>query len=87
MEEEVLSIVQSGQIQYTVDLPRRQFREVGNPHEQVSFDSDKGRQIRAECGIVWCIECKMAAIISPSLDRKELRCMNCLALIVPRVRL
>lgn len=87
MEEEVLPIVQSGQTQYTVDLRQRRFSEVGKPHEQVSFDSDKGRQMREECGIVWCIECKMAAIISPAVDKRELRCMNCLALIVPRVRL
>ena len=63
--EEVLPIVQSGPTQYTVDLRQRRFIEVGNPHEQVSFDSDKGRQIRAECGIVGCIECKMPAIFSP----------------------
>jgi hypothetical protein len=73
--------------QYFVDLRLRQFRSVENPHEYVDFNCETGRRMREESGIVVCRECQMAAMISAGIDRKELRCMNCLALIVPRVRL
>ncbi len=83
----VLPIIQDGETQYFADLRLRQFRNVKNPHEVVEFDSGKGRPMCERAGIVVCKECKMAAIIAPAVDRTELRCMNCLALIVPRVRL
>ena len=82
----VLPVVQHGPTQYFADLWLRQFRNVQKPHEHWDFESERGRQMCEECGIVMCQECRMAAIIWPALDRKELRCMNCLALIVPRVR-
>ena len=80
----VLPIAQCGPVQYFTDLRLRQFREVRNPHNYVDFDSEQGRQMCEQTGIVVCRECQLAAIISPAIDRKELRCMNCLALIVPR---
>ena len=83
----VLPIIQHGPTQYFADLRLRQFRNVENPHDYVNFDSEKGRQMCEQAGIVVCRECKMAAIVSPAIDREDLRCMNCLALIVPRVRL
>ena len=82
----LLPIIQHGPTQYFTDLRLRQFRNVKNPHEYVDFNSEQGRQMCEQAGIVVCRECQMAALISPALDRKELRCMNCLALIVPRVR-
>jgi hypothetical protein len=83
----VLPVVQLGPTQYCVDLRLRQFRNVKNPHEYWGFESEKGKQMCEHSGIVVCQECQMAAIISRAIDRKELRCMNCLALIVPRVQL
>jgi len=83
----VLPIVQHGPRQYFADLRLKQFRNVKSPHESLDFDSEQGRRMCEQTGIVVCRECRMAAIISPAVDRKELRCMNCLALIVPRVRL
>ena len=83
----VLPIVQHGPTQYFADLRLRQFRDVSNPHNYVDFDSEEGRKMYEQTGIVVCRECRMAAIISTALKREELRCMNCLALIVPRVRL
>jgi hypothetical protein len=83
----VLPVVQIGTTQYLADLRLRQFRNVKSPHECVDFDNEKGRKMCEQAGIVVCRECQMAAIVSPAVDRKELRCMNCLALIVPRVRL
>ena len=83
----VLPIIQRGPTQYFADLRLRQFRNVQNPHDYVDFDSEQGRQMCEQTGIVVCRECQLAAIISPAIDRKELRCMNCLALIVPRVEL
>ena len=82
----VLPVVRHGATQYFVDLRLRQFRNVQKPHECWDFESEEGKQMCERCGIVMCRECRMAAIVSPALDRKELRCMNCLALIVPRVR-
>jgi len=81
-----LPAVQFGTTQYFVDLRLRQFRNVQKPHEYWDFESEQAKQMCGRCGIVICQECRMAAIISPAVDRKELRCMNCLALIVPRVR-
>ncbi len=83
----VLPIVQHGPTQYFADLRLRQFRNVKDPHDYVDFDSEKGRPMCERAGIVVCKECQMAAIISSAADRTVLRCMNCLALIVPRVRL
>ena len=83
----LLPVIRRGPTQYFVDLRLRQFRNVKNPHESLDFDSEQGRKIFEQAGIVVCRECQMAAIISTAIDRKELRCMNCLALIVPRVRL
>lgn len=83
----VVPIVQHGPAQYFVDLRLRQFRNVKNPHEFLDFDSEQGRKMCERSGIVVCRECQMAAVISAAVDKKELRCMNCLALIVPRVRL
>jgi hypothetical protein len=80
-------IVQHGTTEYFLNLRLRQFRNVKDPHECVDFDSEKGRKMCEQTGIVVCRECQIAAIVSPAADRKELRCMNCLALIVPRVRL
>ena len=82
-----LPVVQHGTTQYFVDLRLRQFRNVQNPHEYLDFESEQGKEMCKRCGIVMCRECRMAAIISPALDRTELRCMNCLALIMPRVQL
>ena len=82
-----LPVVQFGPTQYFADLRLRQFRNVQKPHDYVDFESEQGKKMCERCGIVMCQECRMAAIISPAIDRKELRCMNRLALIVPRVRL
>jgi len=82
-----LPVVQTGPMQYFADLRLRQLRNVKSPHESVDFDSERGRRMCEQAGIVVCRECQMAVLISPAADNKELRCMNCLALIVPRVRL
>ncbi len=84
---QMLPMVQHGPTQYFTDLRLRQFRDTRNPHNHMDFESEQGKRICEQAGIVVCRECKMAAIISPALDKKELRCMNCLALIVPRVEL
>jgi len=83
----VLPMVQHGPTQYFADLRLRQFRDVSNRHNYVDFDSEQGKQMCEQSGVVVCRECRMGAIISTALQKEELRCMNCLALIVPRVRL
>lgn len=82
-----MPIVQVGPTQYFADLRLRQFRDVESPHDYVDFDSEQGQQMCEQTGVVVCRECRMTAIVSTALKRDELRCMNCLALIVPRVRL
>lgn len=86
-DDQLLPVIQHGPTQYFVDLRLRQFRSVKDPHEYADFNGETGRSMCEESGIVVCRECQRAAIISPAVDRKELRCMNCPALIVPRVRL
>ena len=83
----VLPMVQHGPTQYFTDLRLRQFRNVKNPREYADFASEQGRQMCEQSGVVVCRECQMIAIVSTAVDKKELRCMNCLALIVPRVEL
>jgi len=82
----ILPLVHRGQTPYFVDLCSRQLRNVWKPHEYSDFESEEGKQMCEQSGVVMCQECRIAAVIWPALDRKELRCMNCLALIVPRVR-
>ncbi len=82
-----LPIVRIGPTQYFADLRLRQFRDVSNPHNYVDFGSERGQEMCEQTGVVVCQECRTSVIVSTAADRKELRCMNCLALIVPRVRL
>jgi len=82
-----LPIVRYETTMYFADLRLQQFRDVSNPHNYVEFDSEKGKQMCEQGGVVVCRECRMCAIISTALQKNELRCMNCLAKIVPKVRL
>ena len=79
----ILSQVQSGPRRYFADLRLRQFRDVDNPHDYIDFCSEQGQHMCDRAGIIVCPECGVSVIVSPSLDRERLRCVSCLALIVP----
>ncbi|MHC4103335.1 MAG: hypothetical protein ACYSR9_00235 [Planctomycetota bacterium] len=79
----VLPVVQYGQIRYFADLRLRQFRDIGNPHNYVDFDSEQGRAMCKQTGILWCPECGMSVIISKTFEQQSLRCMQCMSLVVP----
>ena len=55
--------------------------------EKEDFDSEWGKRMCEQTGVVVCLECRVSALISTALRIDEPRCMNCMALIVPRVRL
>jgi hypothetical protein len=82
-----LPVVRIGPTQYFADLRLREFRDVSNPGNCVNFESEPGRRMCEQTGIIVCQECKTSVIVSTALNRDELRRMNCLALVVPRVRL
>lgn len=79
----VLPQIQVGATQYFADLRLKQFRDVDNPHNYVDFASEQGRLICRQAGITVCLECGMAAIISPSSFEHELWCMRCLDSVDP----
>ncbi|MGD8501352.1 MAG: hypothetical protein PVJ86_11940 [Phycisphaerales bacterium] len=79
----VLPVVQYGRARYFADLLLGQFRDIENPHSFVDFDSEEGRLMCRQTGVVWCGECGMAVIISKAFERQTLRCMQCMDLIVP----
>ena len=79
----VLPVVQYGQVRYFADLLLGQFRDIENPHNYIDFDSEQGRLICRQTGVLWCSECGMSVIISKAFERQTLRCMQCMDLIVP----
>ena len=79
----VLPIVQYGPIKYFADLRLKEFRDVKDFSNSVRFDSEKGRQICIQTGVVSCPSCGMSAIVSMAFENETLRCMRCFALIEP----
>ena len=79
----VLPVVQYGQTRYFADLRLRQFRDIENPHNYVDFDSEQGRLICRQTGVIWCPECGMSVIVSKASEQQSLRCMQCMSLIEP----
>ena len=78
-----LPVVRNGLTSYFADLRLRQFRDVNNPHNYVDFDSEQGRLICRQSGIISCSQCETSFIVSPALDTEKLRCMWCFSLLVP----
>lgn len=79
----ILPVVQCGPTGYFADLRLRQFRDIDNPHNYVDFDSEQGRVMCKQTGILWCSECGMSVIVSKVLEQQNLRCMQCMSLIEP----
>ena len=78
-----LPIVQYGPIKYFADLRLKEFRDVKDFSNSVRFDSEKGRQIGIQTGVVSCPSCGMSAIVSMAFENETLRCMRCFGLIEP----
>ena len=78
-----LPVVHYGTSRYFADLLLRQFRDIENPHNFVDFDSEQGRLMCSQTGIVWCPECRMSMIVSRAFEQKALRCMQCLTVLEP----
>ena len=78
-----LPIVQYGPIKYFADLRLKEFRDVKDFSNSVRFDSEKGRQICTQTGVVSCPSCGMSAIVSMAFENETLRCMRCFGLIEP----
>ncbi len=78
-----LPIVRVDATMYFAYLRLRQFRDISNPHNYIDFDSERGRRMCRQNGIIICPGCETAAIVSPALDMEKLRCVQCFNLIVP----
>jgi hypothetical protein len=65
--------------QYYADLRVKEFRSVRlkMPSDWIRFDSEKGRVMCKNTGVVTCKSCGMSVIIPGSYEDKELRCMHC----------
>jgi len=79
----LLPVVQCGPTRYFADLRLAQFRDIENPHSYVDFDSEQGRLICRQTGVIRCPECGMSVIISKASEQQNLRCMQCMSLIEP----
>ena len=79
----VLPVVQYGPVRYFADLRLRQFRHIKNPHNYVDFDSEQGRLICRQTGVIRCPQCGMSVIGSKMFEEQNLRCMQCMSLIEP----
>ena len=66
-----LPIVRYEATMYFADLRLRQFRDINNPHNCVDFDSELGRRMCVQSGVIICPECGTAAIFSPALDKRR----------------
>lgn len=78
-----LPIVRVDTTMYFADLRLRQFRDINNPHNYVDFDSERGRHMCRQNGVITCFHCGTTAIVSTALDMERLRCVQCFSLIVP----
>ncbi len=79
----VLPVVQHGQTRYFADLRLAQFRDIENPHNYVAFDSEQGRLICRQTGVIRCPKYGMSVIISRASEQQNLRCMQCMSSIEP----
>ena len=68
---------------YFADLLLGEFRDIENPHSFVDFDSEQGRLMCRQTGVLWCPGCGMGVIISKAFEQQTLRCMQCMDWIVP----
>ena len=81
--QRALPIVQYGAVKYYVDLRLKGFWDIADSQSFIEFDSERGRFMCEYLGIVLCPECGTGAIVSPALDRRKLRCVQCYNLIIP----
>ena len=62
--------------QYFADLRLNEFRPVKS-FNSIPFDSEEGRIICRDTGVVICKSCGMSVIISKAYKEELLRCMLC----------
>lgn len=63
--------------QYFADLRLNEFRPVQGLLESIPFDSEEGRIMCRDTGVVICKSCSMSVIISKAYEEEPLRCMRC----------
>jgi len=72
-----LPIVGCGGTMYFADLRLREFRDIKDIGNSVAFNSEQGRQMCIQTGIVSCSSCGMSVIVSKEFENETLRCMQC----------
>ena len=73
----VLPQVRIGEKVFTIDLRLREFRDSQKPWLNVAFNSDDGRVLCQQTGIVGCSRCGTYIIIPGNIKGIELFCCNC----------
>lgn len=61
---------------FYADLRLNEFRPV-KAFESIPFESEQGRQMCCNTGVVICQSCGMSVIISKFYEDKPLHCMQC----------
>ncbi|MBN2269964.1 MAG: hypothetical protein JXN61_05075 [Sedimentisphaerales bacterium] len=79
----MLPIVHYGRTAYFADLRLGQFRDIENPHNFIDFDTDQGRLMCKQVGVILCPECRMSVIVSKAFEQERLRCMQCQNILGP----
>lgn len=69
--------------QYFADLRLNEFRPVQGLLKSIPFDSEEGRIMCRNTGIVTCKSCGMSFLISMAYEEEQLRCMRCFNLLKP----
>jgi len=69
--------------QYFADLRLNEFRPVQGLLESIPFDSEEGKVMCRNTGMVTCKSCGMSFLISMAYEEEPLRCMRCFNLLKP----
>jgi len=73
----ILPVIYYRMKRYFVDLKLRQFREIEDPQNWPDFDSEQGRRMCRQSGVITCPACGLSVIIPTARRDEDLRCMVC----------
>lgn len=72
-----LPILEYGGFSYLVDARQRRFREVGNPHRFIDFDSPEGAGICDRSVVIPCPFCGIKSVVYRDTLRDVITCWRC----------
>ena len=62
---------------YFIDIELNQFRQVGNPHHFIDFDTEIGRQIWSACYMTTCPYCGIDTVLWAHEEGEQKVCSWC----------